>query len=108
MFYAPPAGRVAARSLMICTVLLVAPLARGRAQTVWASGDLTLEQARSYMLELINRDRGYCGLRPVLLDPVASRAGQDQAEEMAAHSYLAHFNLQGDSPQQRYARCGGR
>ncbi len=92
----------------VSAILTCVALVPARAQGPAASGDLSLEQARRYMLDLINRDRAAYGLRPVSLDPMASRAGQEQAEEMAAHSCLAHFNLAGESPQQRYTRCGGR
>src|SRR5579872_6013320 len=68
---------------------------------------LTIEQARTYMVELINRDRTIKDLTPVQLDPVATAAGQKHAEEMATHRYLAHWNLQGKLPDQRYTEQGG-
>lgn len=37
---------------------------------------LSLDQAREYMLTLINRDRAAHGLAPVTLDKIASQAGQ--------------------------------
>lgn len=37
---------------------------------------LTLDQAREYMLTLINRDRAAHGLAPMILDKIASQAGQ--------------------------------
>lgn len=69
---------------------------------------LTYEQARRYMLELINRDRATKNLRPVEMDSVASRAGQKHAEEMAAYAFLSHHNRDGKLPDQRYTEAGGQ
>lgn len=68
---------------------------------------LSLEEARSYMVELINRDRASMGLRPVRLDLTATAAGQKHAEEMAENRYLAHWNFAGKLPDQRYSEAGG-
>src|SRR2546421_8853587 len=59
---------------------------------------LTLDRARQYMLELINRDRAAKHLAAVKLDLVATAAGQKHADEMAAQQYLAHWNLDGKLP----------
>jgi uncharacterized protein YkwD len=69
---------------------------------------LTPDQARKYMLELINRDRASAGLAPVALEQAAaSRAGQRHAEDMAAHGYTGHFGTDGSVPEQRYTEAGG-
>lgn len=68
---------------------------------------LNLEQARAYMLELINRDRAAKDLVPVALDEAATTAAQRHAEEMAAEQYMSHYNLAGKSPNQRYTEAGG-
>ncbi len=102
-------GRLLALSLLLGGAIGGGPLTSARAELGEpAAARLSLDQARYYMLELINRDRATHGLRPVALDPVASEAGQRHAQEMASHRYLAHWNIAGESPQQRYARAGGR
>jgi uncharacterized protein YkwD len=75
--------------------------------TPFHAPDLTLADARQYMLELINRDRVSAGLRPVKLDLVATTAGQKHTDEMAANRYMAHVNLEGKLPDQRYSELGG-
>jgi uncharacterized protein YkwD len=71
------------------------------------ANELSLEAARLYMLQLINRDRASQGLGPVALDPVATAAGQKHAEEMAMQRYQAHWNMEGKKPDQRYTEAGG-
>jgi hypothetical protein len=68
---------------------------------------LSLDEARQYMLQLINRDRAKENLSPVALDETASRAAQKHAEEMAQNVYLGHLDLSGKKPDQRYAEAGG-
>ncbi len=69
---------------------------------------LTREQARRYMVDLINRDRASAGLRPVELDEGASsRAGQVHADDMASLGYLGHWGSDGSVPEQRYTEAGG-
>jgi uncharacterized protein YkwD len=69
---------------------------------------LTPEQARKYVLELINRDRQSMGLGPVALEQgAASRAGQRHAEDMAAHGYTGHWGTDGSVPEQRCTEAGG-
>src|SRR4051812_3882805 len=46
-------------------------------------GPMNLEQARRYVLALVNRDRAEHGLAPVVMDEAATRAGQRHAEDMA-------------------------
>jgi uncharacterized protein YkwD len=71
-------------------------------------GLLTVDQARRYMVELINRDRATMGLAPVVLDVGApTRAGQAHAEDMAAHGYLGHWGTDGSVPEQRFTEAGG-
>lgn len=79
----------------------------GNVECLQTSGTLSLTQARQYMLELINRDRVSHGLNPVTMDPVATDAGQKHAEGMAKYCYLAHWDREGELPQQRYDKAGG-
>jgi uncharacterized protein YkwD len=66
-----------------------------------------VDEAVQYMLTLINRDRQAHGLSPVELDPIASRAGERQARDMAARGFTAHWGSDGSVPEQRYTEAGG-
>jgi uncharacterized protein YkwD len=69
---------------------------------------LTPDEARRWMLELINRDRASVGLGPVELDASAAQsAGQSHAEDMAARGFLSHWGSDGSVPEQRYTEAGG-
>jgi uncharacterized protein YkwD len=69
---------------------------------------LTVEEARRYMLVLINRDRRTECLPPVELDEGApTRAGQGHAEDMAAHGFLGHWGTDGSTPELRHTEAGG-
>lgn len=69
---------------------------------------LSREQARKYMLDLINRDRASVGVPPVILDEVATRAAELHSDEMAEIGYLSHWSTDGRKPDQRYTECGGK
>jgi uncharacterized protein YkwD len=71
------------------------------------SGPLSLEDARRFVLDLVNRDRAELGLEPVELDDVASDAGQRHAEDMARVGFTAHWGSDGSVPEQRYTEAGG-
>lgn len=71
------------------------------------SAALNLQQAREYMVELINRDRAEAGLVPVALDEVACRAAQLHAQTMATSNTNSHWHPDGSKPPQRYTECGG-
>ncbi|MEI9953029.1 MAG: CAP domain-containing protein [Pseudomonadota bacterium] len=68
---------------------------------------MNLEQARRYVLALVNRDRAEHGLAPVVMDDAANRAGQRHAEDMARVGYTAHWGSDGSVPEQRYSEAGG-
>ncbi len=68
---------------------------------------LTLEEARNFMVTLINQDRAKYKLKPLSLDLTASLAGQKHTDEMAVSKYMAHWDLNGKKPSQRYTECGG-
>jgi uncharacterized protein YkwD len=69
---------------------------------------LTPDEARRYMVELINRDRATVGLAPVELDPgPPTAAGQAHADDMASHGYLGHWGTDGSVPEQRLTEAGG-
>lgn len=69
---------------------------------------LSLEEARQYALELINRDRKRHGLPPVEWDATATKAGQRHAEDMARHGFTAHWGTDGSVPEERYSDAGGQ
>jgi hypothetical protein len=68
---------------------------------------MDVEQARRYVLALVNRDRAENGLPAVTLDDTASRAGQRHAEDMARAGYTAHWGTDGSVPEERYSDAGG-
>lgn len=68
---------------------------------------MTLDQARVYMISLINRDRATNGLGPVALDPIATIAGQKHTDEMVSQGFISHWNKFGKKPDQRYTEAGG-
>ena len=72
-----------------------------------AKSAMNLEQARRYVLALVNRDRAAHGLSPVVMDDAANRAGQRHAEDMARAGYTAHWGTDGSVPEQRYSDAGG-
>jgi hypothetical protein len=68
---------------------------------------MNVEQARRYVLALVNRDRAEHGLSQLVMDEPASRAGQRHAEDMARVGYTAHWGSDGSVPEQRYTEAGG-
>src|SRR3954466_14345965 len=69
---------------------------------------LTIDEARRYMVALVNRDRRTECLPPVELDEGApTRAGQAHAEDMATNGYLGHWGTDGSTPEQRHTEAGG-
>ena len=63
--------------------------------------------AQTFMLGLINADRKKAGLRAVVLDDAASKAGLEHARDMAAKGFTGHVGSDGSTPEQRYTRSGG-
>ncbi len=72
-----------------------------------AEEHLSLDDARQYMLTLINRDRAAHNLAPVVLDPIASQAGQVHTEDMVLNNHSGHYDVNGKKPWQRYTEAGG-
>jgi uncharacterized protein YkwD len=69
---------------------------------------MSVQEARRYMVSLINADRATLGLPPVELDEGApTSAGQRHAEDMASRGYLGHWGTDGSTPEQRYTEAGG-
>ncbi|HEY6561838.1 MAG TPA: CAP domain-containing protein [Polyangiaceae bacterium] len=72
------------------------------------AGPLTLEDAREYVLSLVNRDRAEHALSPVERDRVAERAGQRHVEDMTRHGFTAHWGTDGSLLEERYTAAGGQ
>jgi uncharacterized protein YkwD len=70
-------------------------------------GPLGIDEARAYVLSLVNRDRAEAGLGPVERDEIAERAGQRHVEDMTQHGFTAHWGTDGSIPEQRYSEAGG-
>ena len=93
-----------------CAVFVAVACAAQRAPSAKVSapsGPMNLEQARRYVLALVNRDRADNGLPPVVLDEIATRAGQRHADDMARSGYTAHWGTDGSVPEERYSDAGG-
>jgi len=67
----------------------------------------SLAQLRGRLLMLLNEHRAAQGLPPLVLDPIACRAAQVQAEEMERSGLLRHTDLAGQSPRDRFVSLGG-
>lgn len=92
-------------SAVLCFVLFALP---GRSVNQQSDEPLlSLEAARQYMLEMINRDRSTAGLAPVSLEPTATAAAQLHCDAMAKGLFNAHFHPDGSKPVQRYNQVGG-
>jgi uncharacterized protein YkwD len=70
---------------------------------------MNVQQARRYVLALVNRDRDRAehGLAQLVMDEAASHAGQRHAEDMARAGYTAHWGTDGSVPEQRDTEAGG-
>jgi len=77
------------------------------AESPSAKNELSIADAKQYMLSLINRDRKSQGLKEVVSDETAERAGNLHSDEMAKLGYLSHWNTAGRKPDQRYCEAGG-
>lgn len=96
------------KKFVVLLALAVMLVPAGAGQSLAAEkGALTLEQARAYMLSLINRDRALAGLGPLRLDATACDAAQAHSDDMARWGYISHWDLAGRKPDQRYSESGG-
>lgn len=68
---------------------------------------LSYKEAQEVVLGLVNRDRKKAGLRPVVLDAAASKAGLRHARDMAKKGFTGHLGSDGSTPEQRYTESGG-
>src|SRR5687768_5482342 len=68
------------RVAVVLALTGVGACGRAPAELPKATGPMPLEEARTYVLALVNADRTDAGLDPVERDEVAERAGQRHAE----------------------------
>jgi len=99
-------------SLLCCVLVTISLFSCGPRKNVGSAGPkptgpLALEEARLYVLELINRDRAEEDLPPVELDEIANRAAQRHSDDMAKHGFTAHIGTDGSVPEQRFTEAGG-
>jgi uncharacterized protein YkwD len=71
------------------------------------AGPVGLEEARKYVLGLVNHDRAEAGLDAIERDETAEKAGQRHVEDMVEKGYTAHWGSDGSVPEQRYTEAGG-
>ena len=95
------------RVCLLVSALLLISGTLSTAQSADSKGDLSIADAKHYMLSLINRDRKSQGLQEVVADETAERAGNLHSDEMAKLGYLSHWNTAGQKPDQRYCEAGG-
>ena len=63
-------------------------------------------ELKTFLLDLINKDRNDHGLEPVSMG--TNTAAQEHAEEMLGFSYVSHWGLDGLKPYMRYTLAGGK
>jgi uncharacterized protein YkwD len=70
-------------------------------------GELTLAEARAYLLKLINRDRSRLHVAPLTLDDAAGKAAQLHTNDSARMGVSDHYDTDGHGPDLRYSLVGG-
>lgn len=60
-----------------------------------------------FLIESINNERVFKGLLPVREDTIASKVAGDHALDLIKKGYLSYFNLNGETPDERYTLAGG-
>ena len=93
---------VACESLLACLPSFAAELFLAQRES-----ELSIADAKQYMISLINKDRKSVGLKEVASDEIAERAGNLHSDEMAKQGYLSHWDRLGRKPDQRYCSVGG-
>ncbi|GEM_PF-2353760 len=59
------------------------------------------------LLSLINDERSFKGLLPLIRDDIAMKVALEQAKSLISKGYLSYFNLQNQGPDERYTLSGG-
>lgn len=58
-------------------------------------------------IRLLNEERSYKGLLPLIKDDIATKVARDQANDLIFKKYLSYFNLKNQGPDERYTLLGG-
>jgi uncharacterized protein YkwD len=76
--------------------------------TAWNAHHLrSLSEARTFALQLVNRDRRVNGLPALVEDPLLSEAAQRHAQDMLNRHYFDHVTPEGKTPRDRFIAVGG-
>lgn len=67
---------------------------------------VSLTKDRTEMLNLINQDRSKFGLNSVILGEDLNTFAQMHSDDMATNNFFGHYNLSGESPDDRRKRIG--
>jgi uncharacterized protein YkwD len=67
----------------------------------------SLVDARTYALELVNRDRVAHGLNPLVPNPFLDQVAQAHAEDMLRRNYFDHNSPEGETAVERCIKAGG-
>jgi uncharacterized protein YkwD len=62
---------------------------------------------RANLLEMVNEERAVAKVKPVAMDPLATRVATQHATEMAMHEFASHWGRDGLKPYHRYSFAGG-
>ena len=62
---------------------------------------------RANLLEMVNEERAVAKVRPLQMDPLATRVATQHATEMATHEFASHWGRDGLKPYHRYSFAGG-
>src|SRR5262245_32763408 len=100
--------RLCRLSLIILGGSMVGCAPPAGAPVVRPTHPLGLEEAREYVLSLVNHDRAQAGLKPVERNETAERAAQVHVDDMASVGYTAHWGSDGSVPEERYTLVGGK
>jgi uncharacterized protein YkwD len=83
------------RSVLALAALWLATMLPAAAPSVVSAADLTISQAESRMLSLINADRTAAGLVPLRTDSRLMAIARARSQDMATYHYFAHTQPDG-------------
>jgi len=69
--------------------------------------EITLEEAKDYLFQLVNEERTKRNLKEVSLDALAEELAEEHARQMATYRFISHLDLDGNKPFRRYNLAGG-
>jgi len=106
-------ARIFAPAFVLLSLVLTQTACLARYETPWLlamaneKDGMSIDDAKQYMISLINRDRKTQGLSEVTADETAERAATLHSDQMAKLGYLSHWDTSGRKPDQRYCSVGG-